>query len=107
MMGGGNDGGSSDEEEEEDGEHGVDSADERSKVRRWLSDRSIARTAPGGGCARDPSLFLDIAYTKGARNEYLYERFSEAAAKHNTLDRTINKTFSYFYICGSVDTVSL
>lgn len=37
-MGGGNDGGSSDEEEEEDGEHGVDSADERSKVRGWLSD---------------------------------------------------------------------
>lgn len=32
MMGGGNDGGSSDEEEEEDGEHGMDSADERSKV---------------------------------------------------------------------------
>lgn len=32
MMGGGNDGASSDEEEEEDGEHGVDSADERSKV---------------------------------------------------------------------------
>lgn len=34
MMGGGNDGGSSDEEEEEDGEQGVDSADERSKVRK-------------------------------------------------------------------------
>lgn len=42
MMGGGNDGGSSDEEEEEDGEHGVDSADECTKVRGWLSDRSIA-----------------------------------------------------------------
>lgn len=39
-MGGGNDGASSDEEEEEDGEHGVDSADERSKV--WLGTSAIA-----------------------------------------------------------------
>lgn len=31
-MGGGHDGVSSDEEEEEDGEHAVDSTDERSKV---------------------------------------------------------------------------
>lgn len=31
-MGGGNDGVSSDEEEEEDGEHAIDSTDERSKV---------------------------------------------------------------------------
>lgn len=33
MMGGGNDRASSDEEEEEDGDHGVDSHDEGSKVR--------------------------------------------------------------------------
>lgn len=32
-MGGGNEGASSDEEEEDEGEQGVDSADERSKVR--------------------------------------------------------------------------
>lgn len=41
-MGGGNDGASSDEEEEEDGEHGVDSADERSKV--WVGNNVIAST---------------------------------------------------------------
>lgn len=62
-MGGGNDGGSSDEEEEDDGEHGVDSADERSKVRGWLSDRSIAidRTCYCSvlACARDPPLLSE------------------------------------------------
>lgn len=43
MMGGGNDGASSDEEEEEDGEHGIDPADERTKVG---GERMSSRTNP-------------------------------------------------------------
>lgn len=43
-MGGGNDGASSDEEEEEDGEHGVDSVDERSKVGLgFIADKYLVR----------------------------------------------------------------